>query len=268
VALKRDGSVWVWGENNYGQIGDGSTSSPQTAPVKRLENAEQVEAGGLNSFALKRDGTIWVWGFDMQGGSVNILSPEQLDPGTNWVKIASDQFHLLALKKDGTLWLTGQSAHVTGGSYVTNKTADGRAIGFAQITADTNWIDFVCGMNLFFAKKSGGSWWSMGYNQQGELALGHQNAVATLQRVPLNSSPLAVGSGNQATFMLFEDGSLWTWGFRLGSPKRSVSLKRARQFINELTFKATKKHLFDLNDFVRDITPHKLGSFGAQDIEK
>jgi alpha-tubulin suppressor-like RCC1 family protein len=129
-------------------------------------------------------------------------------------------------------------------------------------------VDFACGEDVFIAKKSDNSCWGMGLNQEGQLGLGHLNPMPmfmqTLQPLALDAGPAAIGCGSQTTFMMFEDGSLWCWGLRLGAPKRQVSFPRARQFMNSLAFKAAGKRLFDLSDTTRDLTPHKLATFGAE----
>src|SRR6185369_4319562 len=65
VALKRDGTVWAWGSNFYGQLGrgpSGATFGSIPAPVSGLDDVQAISAGGTFTLALKRDGTVWVWG--------------------------------------------------------------------------------------------------------------------------------------------------------------------------------------------------------------
>src|SRR5437773_753599 len=72
-ARQSAGNVWSWGDNAYGQLGDGTTASSST-PVRvinlsggYLSGVVAVAVGGLHSLALKSDGTVWAWGYNGYG---------------------------------------------------------------------------------------------------------------------------------------------------------------------------------------------------------
>ena len=68
VALKQDGTVWAWGNNGSGRLGDGSTTSSRTpVQVADLENVVAIAAGNSHTVALKQDGTVWAWGDNRDG---------------------------------------------------------------------------------------------------------------------------------------------------------------------------------------------------------
>jgi alpha-tubulin suppressor-like RCC1 family protein len=67
LALKTDGSVWAWGENEYGQLGNGTITThndnnDQNSPIKIMDDAMYISAGGDHSLAVKNDGSLWTWG--------------------------------------------------------------------------------------------------------------------------------------------------------------------------------------------------------------
>jgi hypothetical protein len=66
LALKSDGSLWAWGYNLYGQVGDGTNTDRQT-PVKIMDDIMAVSAGGWHSLAIKSDGSLWAWGSNLYG---------------------------------------------------------------------------------------------------------------------------------------------------------------------------------------------------------
>ena len=68
LALRQDGTVWAWGQNSYGQLGDG-TSMQRTNPVRvpGLSGVVALAAGQYHSLAVKSDGTVWAWGYNLNG---------------------------------------------------------------------------------------------------------------------------------------------------------------------------------------------------------
>ena len=113
-ALKTDGTVWSWGENNQGQLGDGTTT-PRPRPVQTtgLTNVTGITASNFFGAAVKADGTVWIWG---ASGGLNTTSfdvnktPVQLIGISNVSAIAAGDGHLLMLKTDKTVWAAGSNS--------------------------------------------------------------------------------------------------------------------------------------------------------------
>src|SRR5205809_545314 len=68
IVLRNDGTVWAWGYNGYGQLGDTSNTN-RTAPVlvTGLSGVTAIAAGDYHSLAVKSDGTVWAWGYNVYG---------------------------------------------------------------------------------------------------------------------------------------------------------------------------------------------------------
>ena len=114
LALKNDGSVWAWGRNAEGQLGDGTNdffrSTP--VPVSALSDVQDIAAGESYSLALKNDGSVWAWGLNgngQLGDDTNIDSntPVQVSGLSDVQAIAAGGHHSLALKNDGSVWVWG-----------------------------------------------------------------------------------------------------------------------------------------------------------------
>ena len=80
--LKTDGTLWLWGGNKYGQVGDG-TAENRNAPVKVMDDVQSADIGDAHAAALKKDGSIWVWGYNKyfqlcDGTNADSLSPKQV----------------------------------------------------------------------------------------------------------------------------------------------------------------------------------------------
>jgi alpha-tubulin suppressor-like RCC1 family protein len=139
AAIKTDGTLWTWGGNLYGQLGDGtgtSRSSPETvAGGGTTWDQVAVGFGGLSG--IKTDGTLWVWGYNATGRVGDGTTTSRSSPvttaggGTNWAKIANSwggSNH--AIKTDGTLWTWGTNSDgELGTGNATTRSSPGTAIG-------------------------------------------------------------------------------------------------------------------------------------------
>ncbi|MFN3532324.1 MAG: carboxypeptidase regulatory-like domain-containing protein [Candidatus Brocadia sp.] len=115
VALKSDSTVWAWGRNDFGQLGNGTTSD-STVPVQvsNLSGVLAIAGGGFHSLGLKSDGTVWAWGDNSygqlgNGTTSNSTVPVQVKNLSGIVVIAGGGFHSLGLKSDGTVWAWGRN---------------------------------------------------------------------------------------------------------------------------------------------------------------
>ena len=85
MAVKTDGTLWAWGDNSYGQLGDGTTTH-RLSPVQVGSGFASVAAGYYHTVAVKTDGTLWAWGYNDYGqlgdGTTTYrLSPVQVGSG-------------------------------------------------------------------------------------------------------------------------------------------------------------------------------------------
>jgi len=113
LAIKPDGTVWAWGNNIYGQLGDGTTTHRSTpVQVSGLTDVVSVAGGWAHSLAIKFDGTVWTWGNNSNGQlgdgtATNRLTPVQIM--TDVVSVAGGWGQGLAIKSDGTVWAWGRN---------------------------------------------------------------------------------------------------------------------------------------------------------------
>ncbi|MBI4492930.1 MAG: IPT/TIG domain-containing protein, partial [Chloroflexi bacterium] len=122
LALKNDGTVWAWGANWYGALGDGTATNRLTpVQVPGLSGVMAVAAGSAHSLALKGDGTVWAWGGNYSGqlgdgttvttGCYSRPTPVQVSGLSGASAIAAGASHSLALKSDGTVWAWGYNGY-------------------------------------------------------------------------------------------------------------------------------------------------------------
>ncbi|HPX18784.1 MAG TPA: hypothetical protein PKW43_08440 [Deltaproteobacteria bacterium] len=115
LGLKTDGTLWACGNNERGQLGDGTAQNrSRFTQVGADTDWVAVSAGGMHTLALKADGTLWAWGDNRRGqlgfdGSEAVYLPGKVTDETDWKAISAGREHSLALKTDGTLWAWGQT---------------------------------------------------------------------------------------------------------------------------------------------------------------
>jgi alpha-tubulin suppressor-like RCC1 family protein len=154
LAVKTDGTVWAWGLNTNGQLGDGTVEA-RSSPVQigALSNWAQASAGDSHSLAVKTDGTLWAWGSNTNGRigdgtTVNKSSPVQIGADTNWFRVAAGGDHSLAVKTNGTVWAWGRNINGALGNGTTSTTNNSPV----QIGSFTSWGSVTAGGN----QESGG----------------------------------------------------------------------------------------------------------------
>ena len=225
LVIKPDGSLWAWGANDKGQLGDGSTADRGAlARVGADRDWVSVAVGGSHSVALKADGSLWAWGGndkgqlgidtgrdDATGRRVNMPQPTPGRIGTDkdWASVWAGESHTMALKKDGSLWAWGlNDKGQLGDGAKANRSAPTR------IGATKDWASVSVGRLHTMALKADGSLWAWGENEFGQLGLGDgkpQSQPAPTQ-VGTAKDWKAVSVGGSHTVALKSDGSLWTWG--------------------------------------------------------
>ena len=216
-AIKTDGTLWTWGHNNYGQLGD-NTIDNKSSPVQTIAggtNWKQVSSGWFHTSAIKTDGTLWMWGLNNNGqlGDNSVIrksSPIQtVAGGTNWKTVSGSIYHTAAIKTDGTLWTWGRNNYgQLGDSTVANKSST-----VQTIAGGTNWKLVDCGAHHTSAIKTDGTLWLWGYNGYGQLG---DSTVASksspVQTVAGGTNWKLVAGGAYHTAAIKTDGTLWTWG--------------------------------------------------------
>jgi len=176
--LKSDGSLWAMGNNQYGQLGDGSYNNTNSPEQIVAGNVTAIAAGYYHSLFLKSDGSLWAMGNNQYGqlgdGSYNNTnSPEQIVAG-NVTAITAGGGHSLFLKRDGSLWGMGENdVGQLGDGTSVNTNRPVQIVG-GNVTA----IAAGNGHSLFL--KSDGSLWAMGWNSFGQLGDGTYNIGTNL----------------------------------------------------------------------------------------
>ena len=224
LALKSDGTVWAWGNNTSGELGNGSSGDKSFLPVKvsNLSNSTAISAGGRwnpttevdegHSVALKSDGTVWAWGYNGNGElgdgtTVNRSTPVQVSSISNIIAIACGYGHTMALKADGTVWAWGLNDEgQLGDGTTTNRTIP------VQVNSLSDVVAIECGGYHSLALKSDGAVWGWGYNGNGELGDGTTVNRYTPVQVNGISNVIAVAGGEYHSIALKSDGTVWAWG--------------------------------------------------------
>ncbi len=177
LAIKSDGTVWAWGSQADGELGNGvSSGNALTTPtqIAALSGVVAIAAGYDNhSLALKSDGTVWAWGSNGNGALGNGANmdssvPIQVSGLTGMVAIAAGYEFSLALKSDGTVWSWGQNGF---GALGTGTTAPPQ-IHLLPVQAAISGVVAISAGTHSLALKNDGTVWAWGYNQYGELGNG------------------------------------------------------------------------------------------------
>ncbi|MFH0888442.1 MAG: tetratricopeptide repeat protein [Planctomycetota bacterium] len=214
VGVKTDGTLWSWGLNQSGQLGDGTnTSRNKPGQIGKDINWLSIVAGSSHTLALKSDGSLWAWGANEygqlgDGTTKNRNSPIRIGTDTTWSVINCGLNHSIALKINGTLWTWGKNGYGALG----DGTWEHKNVPI-QIGIDTNWAIIAGGSELTAVLKTDGTLWTWGCSLFGQLGDGlpNHNRNRPMQ-IGTDTDWAAMVSNNASITALKKNGTIWTWG--------------------------------------------------------
>ena len=252
LAIKTDGTLWVWGRNGNTQLGifiGGLVRTCVSTPVTTFVGGtdwKQCSSGGYSSAAIKTDGSLWTWGAGSSGelgnnvttaGASNRCTPvTTFIGGNNWKQVSCGTQFMAAVKTDGTLWTWGNNAHGTLGINLLG-VATSRCTPVTTFVGGTNWKQVSCGVlnssllalgvgiltaTSAAAIKTDGTLWTWGSNSLGQLGINLATAGTNARCTPVTTfvggtNWKSVSSGGGAMAAIKTDGTLWTWGNNSGN---------------------------------------------------
>jgi alpha-tubulin suppressor-like RCC1 family protein len=201
-ALRRDGTVWGWGDDSLGQLGAGGCTAPQVtahkgsgcplagAPVEvsGLSGVTAIAAGAYTVYALTRDGTVWAWGDNSFGalgrriGRSSSAQPVRVTGLAHVRTIAAGSYTAYAVMRDGSVRAWGRGAD--------GELGDGNAVDRAaptRVLTQTHVIRVAAGGAMAYALDKGGQVWAWGSGLYGQLGNGYRESTAApkaVQKLP------------------------------------------------------------------------------------
>lgn len=211
-AIRPDGTLWTWGGDFNGELGNGTNSNFVSSPsqVGTEINWFKITCASYNTYAIKSDGTLWAWGANSDGQLGNGTNsdsnvPVQVGTDNNWRSVSAWQNYAIGLKSDGTIWSWGNN--------FAGQLGDGTNIGRntpVQVGTNTNWKTISAGAGTSFGIKVDGTLWTWGFLS------GTQSTINYLPiQVGTDNSWKDISAGGLHVIGLKNDGSIWTWGRNL-----------------------------------------------------
>jgi alpha-tubulin suppressor-like RCC1 family protein len=225
IALASDGTMYTWGYNDFGQLGNGSNTS-SNVPVEVTISGKiitQVAAGGYHSIALASDGTLYTWGYNAfgqlgDGSTTSSNVPVAVTiSGKTITQVAAGIYHSIVLASDGAVYTWGNNYY---GQLGNNSNTDSNvpvAVYTSGVLSDKTITQVAAGYYHSIALASNGAVYTWGYNDSGQLGDGSN----TSSNVPVEVYTSGVLSGKTITqvavgfnhcIALASDGAVYTWG--------------------------------------------------------
>lgn len=211
--IKQDGSLFAWGYNRSGQLGDGTTVN-RKIPVAISAGASwrTIAVGSSHTIAVRSDGTLWAWGANNNGQlgdgtSVAKKSPVQIGTSADWHSVAAGYEFSVALKTDGTLWAWGWNNNSQLGDGTTTS-----KLSPVQVGADTDWKLIATGFFHVLAIKTDGSLWAWGQNVYNQIGDGTSFIRRSPVKIGTDTDWQSITAGAVYSVAIKTGGTMWAWG--------------------------------------------------------
>ena len=208
LAIRKNGSLYAWGGNAYGQLGLGDTDR-RDVPTQVGTDADwvSVEAGSPFSLALKSDGRLFAFGSGDKGylgtgDESDQLTPVQIGANEDWAFISAGDLQSVAITQDGRLFAWGDNAGDDGKDRLVP----------TQVGSDDNWATADVGAYFNLAIKNDGRLYSWGKNSRGQLGLGDFDERDTPVQVGVSTNWTGIAAGSSHSLGLNSDGQVLAWG--------------------------------------------------------
>jgi len=242
--ILKNGVLYGWGDNSYGQSGVGKSTSNFTPVQITTDNDwRMVSMAEYHTLAIKNDGTLWAWGWGNDGelglgwGNFKVEFPTRLGRDTDWKSVSCSDGHTVALKTNGSLWTWGNNVDSRLGI---GPTQNSRCDNPIQVGKDRDWAIALSCDSYTLAIKNDGSLWAWGANVGGSLGT---PTVTQVQQVPIRIgtdndwAKIYTGWRGFGSFGIKKNGTLWAWGvsraFQLGLGRNVKSIDRPTQVGND-----------------------------------
>jgi alpha-tubulin suppressor-like RCC1 family protein len=218
--VHEDGSLWCWGENQLGQLGDGTIDDRhEPTQVGTATDWRFVTATDLHTCGIRNDGSLWCWGQNSEGQasgdgttSNGVVTPMRVG-NDSWKTVRAGSQYTCAIRTDSTLWCWGANFHGQLGDGTITDRSTPVQIGTATWTALSAGYAHTCGI------QANRSLWCWGENDSGQVGNGTTNlgvlrpiqvGTATDWRAVTTSVAIFFREGH--TCAIRDGGSLWCWG--------------------------------------------------------
>lgn len=212
LALRPDGTVWGWGDNQFGQLGDGTITQRLVPIATALTGVTAVAAGGNHSLAITADGSVWAWGRNTNGqlgddSTTQRNFPVAAGSFTDAVAVAAGDDFSLVLRANGTVWAFGANSNgQLGDASTTGKDTP------VQVGSLTGVVAITAGGTHGLAVKSDGSLWAWGNNGSGRLGDGTTTQRTSPVQISVLTNSTSPSGGGSHSLAVMNDATVRSWG--------------------------------------------------------